>query len=166
MSRDDIWAVELEYRVTGSPDEVFEYFTDPEKYRRWKGQAAELDARPGGVYRVQMTPQVWVSGRYVTVDRPRRLVMTWGFQSEDISLPRGLSQVPPGSSAVEFTFRSDGGSTIVGLRHVGLPSEEARGAHTLGWETYLSRLATLLAGRDPGDDPAISLTGALFEREG
>jgi uncharacterized protein YndB with AHSA1/START domain len=164
MTIDQAFAVELEQRVTGSPEVVFEYFTDPEKYRRWKGLDAELDPRPGGAYRVTMGADIWVRGEYVAVEPPHRLLMTWGFES-DIEIPRGLTQVPPGSSTVEFKFVPDGDGTIIRVRHTGMPSEDARFAHTLGWETYLDRLATVLAGGDPGEEPTLEMGAKLFERD-
>jgi uncharacterized protein YndB with AHSA1/START domain len=158
------WTVELEHRVGGSPETVFEYFTDPEKYRRWKGIDAELDARPGGIYRVTMAPEVWVRGEYVVVESPHRLVMTWGFEGSPM-LPRGLARVPPGSSTVEFTFVPDGDGTIIRVRHSGLPTEEAQFAHKLGWNSYLPRLAAVRAGRDPGEHPVIAMAEVLFGRD-
>ena len=145
------WTVELEQRVAGSPAEVFEYFTDPEKYRRWKGVDAELDPRPGGAYRVTMRPDVWVSGEYLVVEPPRRLMMTWGFESS-LQLPTGLQQVLPGSSTVEFTFEADGDGTIIRVRHMDLPTGDAHDAHRIGWDSYLARLAMVLDGTDPGED--------------
>ena len=62
--------VEVTVRVAGTPDEVFPYFTDPEKYRRWKGLDAELDARPGGIYRVWMPRGLVLEGEYRVVERP------------------------------------------------------------------------------------------------
>jgi uncharacterized protein YndB with AHSA1/START domain len=153
--------VQLEYRIPAPRATVFEYFTDADKYRRWKGVAAELDARPGGAYRVTMGPEVWVGGRYVSVEPPRRLVMTWGFEST-VELPRGLAQVPPGSSTVEFTFVEDGDGTVVRVNHSGLPTEEARWAHRSGWEAYLPRLVALLGGDDAGEDPMMALAPVLY----
>ena len=162
MIRDEGLTVELEYRVDSAPPAtVFEYFTDPGKYRRWKGVDAELDPRPGGLYRVTMGPEVWVRGRYVAVEPPRRLVMTWGFEST-LDLPRGLAQVPPGSSTVEFTFVEDGEGTIIRVIHSGLPTEDARGAHGAGWDGYRPRLVALRAGEDAGDDPMMALAPILY----
>ena len=48
MTADPGFAVEVEHRVSGSPETVFAYFTDPDKHRRWMGAEVELDARPGG----------------------------------------------------------------------------------------------------------------------
>jgi uncharacterized protein YndB with AHSA1/START domain len=159
------WSVELEHRVPGSPDEVFEYFTDPDKYRRWQGQDVELEPRPGGAYQVTMAPRAWVRGEVLEIDRPDRLVMTWGFVSDGFALPRGLEQVPPGSSVLEFTFRADGDDTIIKVRHTGLPTEEARWAHEQGWRIYLPRITALQRDGDAGRDPIITLTALLFARD-
>ena len=164
MTDGQTWTVELQHRVGGTPEAVFEYFTDQEKYRRWKGVDAELDARPGGVYRVTMAPEVWVRGKYVVVEPPHRLVMTWGFEST-LNLPRGLAQVPPGSSTVEFRFVPDGDGTIIRVRHRGLPSEEAHFAHELGWNSYLPRLAALWEGSDPGEQPVSAMAETLYGRD-
>ncbi|MGH2809147.1 MAG: SRPBCC family protein [Actinomycetota bacterium] len=150
------WKVELEHRVGAPPDVVFDYFTDPEKYRRWKGIDAELDPRPGGIYRVTMRPEVWVSGQYIVVDRPHRLVMTWGFEST-LDVPEVVTEVPPGASTVEFTFMPDRDGTIVRVRHAELPSAESVRFHTLGWNNYLERLGDVVEGKDPGVDRMASL---------
>lgn len=158
------WMIEAEHRINAPPDVVFEYFTDPEKYRRWKGANAELDPRRGGIYRVTMAPDVWVRGEYVEVDPPNRLVLTWGFEGS-IELPRGLAHVPPGSSTVEFRFVADGDGTIIHLRHMGLPTPEADWAHRQGWEAYLSRLVGLFDGTEPGRDPIVKLAAKLYRRD-
>ena len=104
---------------------------------------------------------MWVRGEYVVVDPPRLLTVTWGFEGH-IDLPRGLGQVPPGSSTVEFRFVPDGDDTIVRVRHVGLPTKQAHDAHHFGWVTYLPRLATAIDGVDPGPDPTREFAEALL----
>jgi uncharacterized protein YndB with AHSA1/START domain len=165
MKAENDWAVDLEHHVSGSPEKVFEYFTDPEKYRKWQGLEAELDPRPGGVFKVTTAPDVWARGAYVAVERPHRILLTWGFESHGPPLPRGLEQVPPGSSTVEFTFVEDGDGTIIRVRHMGLPSEEAQWAHEQGWKTYLPRLGLLQKGDDPGEEPIIELAEVLYGRD-
>jgi uncharacterized protein YndB with AHSA1/START domain len=150
-------SVQIEVRVKASPETVFSYFTDPEKYRVWKGIAADLDPRPGGRYRVDMVRQNGVRGEYVVVDPPRRLVFTWGWEA-DVELPRGIKEVPPGSTTVEVVLIPDGDDTIVRLRHSDLPTDGAATAHTWGWNIYLERLRVAAAGGDPGPDPLTSLT--------
>jgi uncharacterized protein YndB with AHSA1/START domain len=137
-------AVVREMRIAARPDVVFAHFTDPERMVRWKGRHAELDPRPGGVYRVDMHGSV-ISGEYVAVEPYRRVVFTWGWEGE--------GPVPPGSSTVEVLLRPDGDGTVLTLRHSGLPDDAARAQHTQGWEHYLPRLARTAEGGDPGTDP-------------
>jgi len=136
--------LEVEQRVEASPEIVFAYFTDPEKYRRWMGTGAELDARPGGVYRVAVGGNV-ASGHYVELDPPRRIVLTWGWE--------GDPDLPAGASTVEIDLIEDAGATIVRLRHSGLPTDDSKDQHGQGWIHYLERLAVAGPGGDPGPDP-------------
>lgn len=165
MKVEQTFTVELEQRVAGDPETVFEYFTDPDKYRRWQGIEAELDPRPGGIFKVVTAPGVCARGEYLAVEAPHRIMLTWGFESEGTPLPRGLEQVPPGTSTVEFRFVGDGDGTIIRMRHTGLPSAEACWAHEQGWTAYLPRLEVLGAGKDPGEDPILRLAEILFARD-
>ncbi len=126
--------------VEASPEVVFDYFTDPAALTRWMGDRAILDPRPGGRFTVVFGDRT-VEGRYVHVDRPRRLVVTWGRA--------GSTSLPPGSSELEVTFTPAGDGTLVSLRHSGLPHTELH-RHALGWEHYLARLALVAAGADAG----------------
>jgi len=136
--------VEVETRIAAPPDVVFAYFVDPELYRRWKGSSAELDPRPGGLYRVVMPSGDLVRGEYVEVKSPTRIVFTWGFE--------GNADLPPGSSTVEVTLQADGEGTIVRLRHDRLPTDVSREQHAIGWQHYVDRLAIVAVGGDPGPD--------------
>lgn len=135
---------EHEVRIEAPPETVFAFFTDPEKMRRWKGRTAQLDARPGGIYRVDISDRDVAVGEYVEVDPPRRVVFTWGWE--------GNEHVPPGSSTVEVTLTPDGSGTIVHLVHRDLPTE-ATEVHAEGWRHFLPRLQVAAAGGDPGPDP-------------
>ncbi|HUF58455.1 MAG TPA: SRPBCC domain-containing protein [Actinomycetota bacterium] len=140
--------VEVERRIAATPDEVFTYLTDPEKYTRWKGQQAELDPRPGGRYRVRMGPEAVALGEYVEVEPPSRVVFTWGWE--------GSGDVPPGSTTVEITLHADGDGTLLRLRHTGFPSEADADLHREGWQMYVGRLVEVAAGAQPdvGSGPA------------
>jgi uncharacterized protein YndB with AHSA1/START domain len=139
-------AIEREVRIDAAPETVFEFFTDPEKMVRWKGQTAELDPRPGGTYRVKINEQAIARGEYVEVDPPRRVVFTWGWEG-------GQNPVEPGTSTVEITLEpDDDGGTRVRLVHRDLPTTEEAEKHTHGWDHYMERLATAAAGGDPGPD--------------
>jgi len=146
--------VELERRIAANPETVFLYFTDPARYRLWQGVDAELDPRPGGLFRVHMTGRtnVFARGEFVEVEPPERLVLTWGWEYLK-GMPDEMESVPPGSSTVEITLTPDGDGTILRLRHSGLPSVPAGAFHNDGWTMSFERLVVLSEGRDPGPNP-------------
>ncbi len=123
---------------------VFPYFTDADKLSRWKGVRATLDARPGGIYRVEIDANNIVRGTYLEVTPYERIVFTWGWEGEN-------SPLPPGASVVEVTFSEEGGGTRVRLRHKGLPPP-LRAVHADGWEHFLPRLAAEAEGRSQETD--------------
>jgi uncharacterized protein YndB with AHSA1/START domain len=142
MTPESAHVVELRVRLGASPDEVFLYLTDAERYVRWQGVKAELDARPGGVFRVWMDANTVARGEFVEVESPSRVVFTWGWEGSD--------GVPPGSTTVELTLEPDGDGTVLSLRHTGLPDGEAAAMHEEGWLFFTERLAATVRGEDPG----------------
>jgi len=143
MSLGEAW-FEVEELIAASPAELFPYLTEPDRYVRWMGVEAALEAQPGGVYRVRMSNEAVAVGEFVEVVPSRRVVFTWGWSGNDA--------VPPGSTTVEITLEEQDGATLVRLRHSGLPDEDARAQHGEGWRKYLGRLRILAAGSDPGPD--------------
>ena len=137
--------VEVSVHIAATPDTVFPYFTDPDRYVRWMGSRATLEPEPGGVYQVWMRDGVEACGRFVEVDPPHRLVFTWGWDHDHA--------VVPGSTRVEVTLEARDGGTLVVLRHYDLPGDEQRIHHGQGWTMYLDRLAGLVVHGDPGVDP-------------
>ena len=110
--------VEIERRIAAPPETVFSFFTDPELYRLWRGAEAEVDARPGGRFRVRIVGQTDVTavGEYLEVDPPKRLVYTWRI--ENWAAPGGgHHDLPSGTSRVEVSLTPDGDDTILRLRH-------------------------------------------------
>jgi uncharacterized protein YndB with AHSA1/START domain len=138
-------AVEVETRIAASPETVFDFFVDPNRMIQWMGRSAELDPRPGGGFRSEMNADAIVSGEYVAVEPPNRVVFTWGWNGED-------SVTPPGSSTVEVLLAADGDGTHLRLIHSDLPSAGSAEKHGHGWRHYLDRLATSAIGEDPGPD--------------
>jgi uncharacterized protein YndB with AHSA1/START domain len=131
--------------IQAPPDAVFPYFVDPERMIAWKAVDATLDPRPGGIFRIDVTGHDVALGEYVEIDPPRRVVFTFGWESEG-------SPLRPGGSTVEVTLVPEGEGTRVRLVHTGVP-EEIRAGSTKGWDHYLPRLVIAAEGGTPGPDP-------------
>ena len=142
----DPGAVAREQVVAAPPGEVFRWFVDPDLLARWIGIRAALEPRPGGSFRFEIVEGEWCSGRYLEVVPGRRVVFTWGWDS-------GAIPVPPGSSTVTVDLLDHPDGTLVRLVHSDL-APEVRRLHAEGWSRFLPRLAAVVAGRDPGEDPA------------
>ena len=130
-------AIEITQHIDAAPELVFKYLTDPTRFTQWMGVGAELDARPGGRFRIDVDGEHIAMGEYEEIDPPRRIVMTWGWQ--------GHPTVPPGSTTVEITLTPEASATVLRLRHLGLPTNEERRLHTAGWDLYTGRLRNLNA---------------------
>jgi uncharacterized protein YndB with AHSA1/START domain len=123
--------------------EVFRHLTDPAAMIRWMGQHAILEPAPGGTFEVDING-VPVRGRYLEVDPPRRVVVSWGVA--------GSTGMPPGATQVEFTLSPTETGTRLRLVHRNLPPDQAA-MHGTGWQHFLDRLSQSAAGADPGPDP-------------
>jgi uncharacterized protein YndB with AHSA1/START domain len=139
--------------IDASPETVWEFLVDPEKLMRWKGINADLDPKPGGIFRCEVIPGHIARGKYVEIDKPNRLVFTWGWEGEE--------GVPPGSSTIEIELAAEGDGTSLRFVHKDLPSAEAVASHAHGWDHYLPRLETAAAGGDPGEDPWVTNAPAM-----
>jgi uncharacterized protein YndB with AHSA1/START domain len=131
----------VERRVAVPPERVFAYFTDSAKWTAWQGTEAEIELRPGGSWRVNVTGDGFASGQVVEVVPNRRVVFTWGWEKN--------SPVLPGSTTVTIDLVPDGDGTRIRLTHSDLPSDQVD-LHRAGWEHYASRLTAVVQGRDPG----------------
>jgi uncharacterized protein YndB with AHSA1/START domain len=129
--------------IQGSPERLWEAWTEPEQLRAWWGPegvaciAAEVDLRPGGSYRIanQLPDQrvLWIVGEFELVEPPRRLTYTWKLE--------GLSET---SERVTVQFEPRGAATEVVVRHERIPSRELRDQHHQGWLGCLSGLGRYL----------------------
>jgi uncharacterized protein YndB with AHSA1/START domain len=139
--------------IDASPETVWQLLVDPERAVTWWGRAASFDPRPGGAFRLEVSPGNVASGAFVAVEPPRRLVYTWGWEAGG----GGPELVPPGSSTVEIELEPTATGTLLRLVHRDLPDARSRIQHGLGWDHYLGRLAVRAAGGDPGPDPGLSV---------
>ncbi len=133
-------------RIEASPETVFQFLVDERRMLLWKGVEAQLDPRPGGIFRVVVKPGSIAVGEYLEIDPPRSVSFSWGWEGEG-------SPLPVGSSKVRITLEPDGGGTVLSLVHSALPSRQMAEAHTEGWRHFLARLEVAGAGGDPGPDP-------------
>jgi uncharacterized protein YndB with AHSA1/START domain len=150
--------IEYETKIAAAPETVFEFFCDPEKMVQWMGTEATLDPRPGGVCRVDPGSHAVMSGKFLDVEPPRRIVFTWGWETE-------LLATPPQSTLVEVTLTPDRDGTLLRLVHRRLRPEAVE-FHRTGWEHYLPRLAMIAAGRAPGADPWLELSVVMTQLRG
>jgi uncharacterized protein YndB with AHSA1/START domain len=140
----DNQSIKIERRIEARPEVVYAYLTDSVRWARWQGASAEIEAVPGGRFRMTMVNGQIAEGTFLELVPTRRVRFTWGWQDSPT--------VPPGSSTVSIDLQEDANGTIVTLTHDGLPIEE-RPVHTTGWRHYLPRLGAAAEGRDPGPDP-------------
>jgi uncharacterized protein YndB with AHSA1/START domain len=135
--------IDLEIIIDAPPETVFDFFVDPRLMRRWMGGHVVLEPSNGGRFSVDIGSS-HARGSFVEVERPQRVVFTWGWEGSEL--------VPPGSSTVTLILEPKDGGTLVRLTHADLPSgEDIR--HTHGWNHYLGRLTKAAVGIDPGPDP-------------
>ena len=125
---------------------VFEAWTEPEHLNQWsapEGMAieAEVDLKVGGRYRIRMKSPDGETfnavGEYLEIDRPNRLVYTWGWEET------GNNHY---ETRVTVEFLDHSGATEVVLTHELFPDAELAGKHNEGWTSCLTRLEGLFAG--------------------
>ena len=133
-----------EIMIEATPETIWPFLTEPDSLVGWHGTVAEIDPRPGGIYRVLVAGQHQSAGEYVEVVRPERVVFTFGWEEAG-------NPITPGSTTVEITLHPEGDKTRVRLVHSGLP-DDALADHGHGWALYLGRLAVRVSGGDPGPD--------------
>jgi uncharacterized protein YndB with AHSA1/START domain len=127
-------------RVRAGAEEIFDLWTKPDLMVRWMSPfpgavdcKASCDLRPGGAYSLVMlsgNSSREVSGTYVEIDRPRRLVFTWTGPLTN----NAMTLV-----TVELTPRGD--ETDLVLTHERLPTSAIVEGHTKGWGHILDHLA-------------------------
>jgi len=126
--------------------EVFDAWTDASRLKQWlnpgAGTLAEVETHPvvGGVFRfVKLTADGVdeVTGRYLVVEPPHRLVFTW------------QSGVSTGGreSQVTVTLRGAGETTEMTILHERLPAAEYRDGARRAWTAIAARLPAYLTDR-------------------
>jgi glutathione S-transferase len=126
------------------PERLFDAWTQPEQLVQWWGPAsvacidATVDLRVGGRYRIaNRFPDgkiLWIAGEFESIERPKKLVYTWGLES---------TQGPP--ERVTVTFEAHGPDTEIVVTHERIPNKAMRDAHERGWFGCLDGLAEFVS---------------------
>jgi uncharacterized protein YndB with AHSA1/START domain len=130
--------LETAIQIAVDPATAFAYFTDPAKVVRWMGRSAQVRPVPGGEFHVQMTEDRWIRATVVEAEAPRRLVLSWRWETKRAS----------GISRVEISFAPRQGGSLVRIVHSALPSEVVP-LYRDGWMQHLDRLSLAASGRNP-----------------
>jgi len=138
--------LQLQRRFRASPERVFRALTQPAALREWwcpPGWVAgdiEIDLRVGGAYRIAMmrsgdARQVAVSGRFLDVQPPERLVYTWRWEGAFAEL---------GETRVTMELQRAEQDTVVTLRHEDFADPALCEQHRTGWIAACNRLDRLV----------------------
>jgi uncharacterized protein YndB with AHSA1/START domain len=146
MARDDTTGpiVQVRRRVRATAEEIFDLWTKPDLMVRWMSPfpgevdcKATCDPRPGGAFTLVMSSAESsreVSGTYVEIDRPRKLVFTWiGPLTNNVN------------TLVTVELDPRGEETDLVLTHERLPTPAILEGHTRGWGNILDHLADAAA---------------------
>jgi uncharacterized protein YndB with AHSA1/START domain len=126
-------------RVVAAPQrEVFYYWTEQEKLKKWLGAAsyitvkAETDLRVGGKYYFKIMDPIYgrtdeLTGMYFEVRPPLRLVFSWRWKTR-----------------VTVDLRNRGDSTNLVLTHEYFPDDKLRDQHAALWSAALDKLSDVL----------------------
>lgn len=125
--------------IKASPQRVFQAWTQAEHLREWWGppgvicESVEIDLRIGGEYRIENRlpdgTRLWISGTFLIIDPPHRIVYTWS--TDDRS---------PSQELVSVEFQACSAGTLLSLLHERIPNNALRENHARGWEGCLAGL--------------------------
>lgn len=133
-------------RLAATPEQVFDAWTDPQKFRHWMApgdthvSSARADLRVGGAFEVVMsnsTKDLPHHGVYLAIDRPHRVVFTWESHATG-----------PEPSVVTLELKAVEGGTELTLTHEKLPADQIKG-HTWGWTGIADNIETWLQAGAP-----------------
>ena len=102
----------VERRIEATPQSIFEFLVESSAWAVWQGESCEIDARPGGIFKMVMPDGSTARGQFLELHPHTRVVFTWGWVDNP--------GVPPGSSVVTIDLEESGDGTLVRLEHRGL----------------------------------------------
>jgi len=152
--------IELQRRFRASPERIFRAWTQPAALREWwcpPGWVAgeiEINLRIGGNYRIAMSRAggpgagISVSGQFLEVKPPERLVYTWRWEGAFAEMPETL---------VMLELSGSDNETLLTLRHDNFTDLGLRQQHRSGWMSACDRLDRLVTPPAPAQDRAAAV---------
>ncbi len=144
MNDDRVLRIEREFSV--SPEILYDAWVKQEVFAKWWGPEGmktpihNLDVRVGGNWSATMEnaegQRYTSSGVYKELNRPNRLVFTWGWVLDDGS--RGHE------SEVALTFSKTDTGTLMVLVQGRFEDKKARDGHNAGWCSSFNDLEKVL----------------------
>jgi uncharacterized protein YndB with AHSA1/START domain len=134
-------ALRLHRRLPYPVDRVWRALTDPAALAAWFwperfDTTVDIDLRVGGGYRIAGPGAgIAVSGEYVTVEAPHRLVFTWRWDGDPAEM----------LVTMELTADGNGTGTDLVVTHERFAADADRENHVTGWSDCLGRLPGWLA---------------------
>ena len=136
-------SLQITRRFEAAPERVFDAWLDPAKMRQWlfampgdEGWHGETEARVGGQWAITSRRggmDCTATGDYLEIDRPRRLVVSWGCPSD--------ADAPEKHDRVTFDIAEDQG--VVRLTVMNENVEPGSGSAE-AWPKVLCGLKSLL----------------------
>jgi glutathione S-transferase len=155
----ELFELQLSRFIRAPREKVFDAFVDEALLGAWhcprgmEVSAAQVDARVGGAWRIDMRSREGtrfvVGGRYREITRPSRLVYSWQWEAG--------GPMPELQTLVEVDFSEKDGGTELRMRHSGFPLATMRDSHGEGWRSCFNRLSDLLDER--GTAATLTLLG-------
>ena len=103
--------------IKAAPAQVFAALTKKEQLERWFAPKAELELKPGGMFRIEWMPGMGEGGKIVSLEPSQQFSFTWE------------GQFSPTPTTITFDLASENDGTMLTLTHTGI----GEGA---GWEAY------------------------------
>jgi uncharacterized protein YndB with AHSA1/START domain len=139
----------LTRRFDASPERLFDAWTDQAQFAEWFGPKGvttvycDLDPRTGGAWRLlgrNSERTFAVSGRYLEVKRPERLVFTFAWHDKG-----DHAELREDETTVTLDFRPlAGGKTEMTMVQTRFPDTTAAANHNRGWTGSFDKLDDLL----------------------
>jgi uncharacterized protein YndB with AHSA1/START domain len=129
-------SLERTVAIQASPETVFRFFTDSERWARWWGAGSSIEARPGGAVKIRYPNGIEASGEVLELESPRRIVFTYGYESG--------KPIPPGASRVTILIEPSARGTSLKLTHE-FADASVRDQHVQGWRFQLSLFTNAVA---------------------